>query len=295
MRLIVTADDLGLHRGMNEGAVRAHEHGIVTAVSISACGGAVDHAIALVAGCPRLEPGIHLTFVEERPVLPAREVPTLVGRDGRFPGSWRGVAARALTGRIDLDEMEAELRAQIDRLRSSGLTLVHANSHQHLHLLPGVFERVVRVAREAGIGYVRIANDPVPSLAIGPRAWALRALNAAGRRARRELPDSFATACATIGLARAGHLDEAMLTDLLGTVQGTTELVTHPGVGGDSIARDYAWGYDWDRETEALCAAGVARAIAERGITLVGPTQIGSGRASDPEGPRDVEIVDDHD
>ena len=277
MRLIVTADDLGLHRGMNEGAVRAHEHGIVTAVSISACGNAVDHAIELVAGCSRLEAGIHLTFVEERPVLPAREVPSLVGRDGRFPGSWRAVAVRALAGRVDLDELEAELRAQIERLRSSGVTLVHANSHQHLHLLPGVFERVVRVAREAGIGYLRIANDPIPPLAIGPRAWALRVLNAAGRKARRQLAGSFATASATIGLARAGHLDEATLTGLLATVRVTTELVTHPGIGGDSIARDFAWGYDWDRETEALCATGVARVIADRGIELIGPTKIGSG------------------
>src|SRR5260370_24294876 len=45
-RLIVTADDVGLHRGMTEGAIRAHRDGIVTACSVVASGVAFDDAVA---------------------------------------------------------------------------------------------------------------------------------------------------------------------------------------------------------------------------------------------------------
>ena len=65
-RLIVTADDVGLHRGMTEGAIRAHRDGIVTACSIVANGGAFDDAVARLQETPSLEVGVHLTLVEER-------------------------------------------------------------------------------------------------------------------------------------------------------------------------------------------------------------------------------------
>src|SRR4029079_10266433 len=64
-KLIVTADDVGLHRGMTEGAIRAHRDGIVTACSIVANGRDFDDAVARLRDVPSLEAGVHLTMVEE--------------------------------------------------------------------------------------------------------------------------------------------------------------------------------------------------------------------------------------
>ena len=70
--LIVTADDVGLHPGINEAAIRAHREGIVTSCSIVANGVAFDDAIARLRDAPSLEAGVHLTLVEERPLTKIR-------------------------------------------------------------------------------------------------------------------------------------------------------------------------------------------------------------------------------
>ena len=75
-RLIVTADDVALHRGMTDGAIRAHQEGIVTACSIVANGAAFEHAIERLRDVPALAVGIHLALVGERPL--AENVPSLV-------------------------------------------------------------------------------------------------------------------------------------------------------------------------------------------------------------------------
>ena len=63
-RLIVTADDVGLHPGMTAGAIRAHRDGIVTACSLVANGVAFYDAVERLREVPSLEVGVHLTLVE---------------------------------------------------------------------------------------------------------------------------------------------------------------------------------------------------------------------------------------
>ena len=77
------------------------------------------------------------------------------------------------------------------------------------------------------------------------------------------------TADMTIGLAQAGRLDGDALIRVLDRVDGLAELVVHPGLGTDRIARDYAWGYHWDVETASLCSGAVRDAIADQGIDLI--------------------------
>jgi hypothetical protein len=60
-----------------------------------------------------------------------------------------------------------------------------------------------------------------------------------------------------------------VLVGLLSGIPSLAELVVHPGVGTDAIARDYAWGYRWDTETSALCSDVVREAMAARNIDLV--------------------------
>lgn len=266
-RLIVTADDLGLHRGMTDAAIRGHEQGIVTACSISACGADVEHAAGAVRALPSLDAGIHFTLVEERPLLPASEIKSLVFKDGKFAGGYRELFVRYTLGRIDLDEVEAELRAQTARLRGLGVTLLHANGHQHLHVLPGIFERVLRVAAEFGIRYVRIPDDAARR-SLGMRELQVSALSRFARAASRLAAlRGFVTNDRTIGIRDAGHLDAGRIVELLDHVEGVTELVTHPGIG-DGLGERYGWSYEWQREADALCDPRVREECARRGIEL---------------------------
>lgn len=265
-RLIVTADDVGLHPGMTRGALAAHDGGIVTAVSVSPNGRDFEPAVELLRDRPRLDVGAHLTLVGERPLSDPAGIPSLVGPDGRLHSKYPAFAARHALGRIRRADLETELRAQVERLLATGLRVVHLNSHQHLHLLPRVLDVVLELAREHEIPVVRIPNEPAAGLSA--RGLQLQALNALGRRARGRVLASNRAPDRTVGVLAAGHLTAAALRRALDQVEGLTELVCHPGLGGSELAREYDWGYGWDEETAALRDPALPSLLLEKGISL---------------------------
>jgi chitin disaccharide deacetylase len=265
--LVVTADDVGLHAGMTRGALEAHDRGLVTAVSVVANGRALEPALEELRKRPGLDAGVHLTLVGERPLSPPAAVPSLLGRGGAFLPHMRSFALRYALGRIAAAEVEAELRRQIERLLAGGLHLVHLNSHQHLHVLPRVFAVVLRLAEEYRIPFVRIPREP--ALRVSGRALEIAVLNAAGRRARRRLPDTLKAADRTVGVLDAGRLtSERFETILANAGEGVSELVCHPGLGDRELAAAYTWGYAWEAETAALCDPRLPDLLRALGIEL---------------------------
>ena len=240
-RLIVTADDVGLHPGMTSGAIRAHREGIVTACSVVANGAAFYDAVERLRDVPSLEVGVHLTLVEER---------SLTGM--RLPRSY----VEFVRDMKDRAAIERELRAQIERVLAAALRVTHLNGHQHVHMWPSVFAIVSGLADEYGIGYVRRVRDR------GGRGGIVRRLSIAALNA-------LGSGGSTIGVMEAGHLTADRIIKLLDRVKGTTELVAHPGIGVDAYPH---WHYDWDGETEALCDLRLRKAIADRGIELIAPS-----------------------
>ncbi len=214
---------------------------------------------------------MHLTFVGERPLSPTAEVRSLLGRDGALLPDHRSFLQRWYRGGIALGELEREARRQIERLRDAGLAIRHVNAHQHLHVVPGVFDLVVRLAEEHSIPYVRLPRDAHPRAIRLGRWLAVRALSrfADGAAARLRRTSLLANGRA-IGIMEAGRITTARLVALLDHVAGVTELVSHPGEGDEAIARRYNWRYRWDAEREALCDPRVRDKIAAEGITLGG-------------------------
>ena len=270
-RLIVTADDVGLHPAMTSGAIEGHRRGIVTACSVVANGAAFDEAVERLREVPSLEVGVHLTLVGERPVSDPKRIRSLVSKNGSLHTSYVGFVRRYAAGAIRLAEVERELRAQLERVKNSDLAITHLNSHQHLHMLPAVHRLVVSLANEMNIAYVRTVND-LGATRGSLRRVSIAALSALGRRARRT---HVATRSAdqTIGVGGAGHLDEPTLLSLLTLVRGTVELVTHPA-SDQSPSNQYAWQYDWTSELAALTSSAVRQRIAERRIALIAPSAV---------------------
>ena len=233
---------------MTEGAIRAHRDGIVTACSIVANGRAFDDAAARLRDVPSLEVGVHLALVEERALTTGAPMP-------------RNYLRFILGRRTDV---EPELRAQIEKVLAAGLRVTHLNGHQHLHMLPRVRRVVERLARQYGIGYVRVVHDRGGR----GRRWSMAMLNRVGAAAPGR-PAGESARRYTIGVAEAGHLTAARIIELLDYVEGVTELVAHPGVGVTGYAH---WRYQWDEETRALCDPRVREAIERNGIERIAPS-----------------------
>lgn len=269
-RLVVTADDVGLHEGMTSGVLEAHREGIVTACSVVANGAAFDDAVRRLQDVPGLDVGVHLTLVEERPLTNGSEISSLVDASGRFSRNFRMFCLRYAAGRVRGVEVERELRAQIERVLDAGISPSHLNGHQHLHVLPAVFDLVCRLGVEYKIPFVRVPLESAPAhpLTLGRKA-SIRALVAFGRGARSRLSRTgLATSDTTRGIHDAGNIDVARLTTLLSGLQGLTELVVHPGRGDAEISRVYDWGYAWDAERSALSDPTMRTLLEQQGVRL---------------------------
>jgi len=264
-RLIVCADDMGLHPGINAGILRCYEQGIVRSASISPSGVAFDDACRSLARAPGLDVGIHLTLVGEAPVSAPGSLPTLAP-EGRLPEDYAVLFRRLLMRRIREEEVERELLAQAARARDAGIEASHLDSHQHVHLHPALLPVTIRVAQRFGVRALRAASRVMPMTGMKPALISLFARRGVTRirRAGLRTPDVF------VGLADTGRLDEARLLRLLGRLPaGTSELVCHPGSGDAAIASAYPWGFRWDAEAAALTSPVVREALARERIQLV--------------------------
>jgi predicted glycoside hydrolase/deacetylase ChbG (UPF0249 family) len=244
-RLIVNADDFGLTAGVNRAILELHRSGVVTSASLMARGAATEEAIAVGLSTPSLGVGCHVALVDGYPVLPRREIPTLVSETtGRFQPTLGAFLKRLLAGRIRSSEIEAEATAQIELLQSRNLALTHIDTHKHTHIFPAALRPVLRAARAAGIRAVRNPFEPAWSLRATPRApWMRRAQMGILRRfepafQRIMAEEGFLTTDGVLGVLATGTLDSKAVHSILrGLPPGTWELVTHPGYNDSDLAK----------------------------------------------------------
>ncbi len=255
-KLVVNADDFGFTRDVNQGIVRAHLDGILTAATLMATGAAFDDAIRLARQHPSLDIGVHLVLVGEPP-LP-RTVAQLV----------RAVAL----GRVRIYE---DLRNQIRRILDAGLNPTHLDTHKHTHLLPPVLEAVARLSEEFKIPWVRRPFDFRADYEGVP--WSKRAVGSALGVVRKR----FTRVLAKHGCRSTDHFTGFQVTGrynapqlarlILALPDGVTEFMCHPGICGDELrAASTRLQESRQRELDALTSAEVRAAVDGSGVQLSG-------------------------
>lgn len=273
-QLIVNADDYGRTEGVTRGIIRAHHQGIVTSTTVMMNMPKVEDALGLADDYPDLGMGVHLVFTAWRPLLPPVEVPSLVDEDGCFHSQ---EATSSRPQQIDTDELKAELRAQIERLRASGREPDHLDCHHFVHLYPPFFAVYVELAEEYSLP-VRLPFPPeeefdeaAASVAIahGLPSDLLREI------ARQDIglvqakgiphPDRF---------VRSFYGEEALTLETLlgileGLPEGISELMTHPGLADEKLLAKSTYAKERERELELLCHPRAKETVSELDIKLV--------------------------
>ena len=158
-QLIVNADDFGLHENINIGIIAGHVNGCITSTSLMAGGGAFEHAVYLAKASPQLGIGVHLTLVGCRPVSKPQEVPTLVDSNGLLPEKYPLFLRQFILGKVSLKDIHREFRAQVKKVLEAGLPITHLDSHQHMHVVPGIIDIAIEVANEFDIKAMRIPDE----------------------------------------------------------------------------------------------------------------------------------------
>jgi predicted glycoside hydrolase/deacetylase ChbG (UPF0249 family) len=287
--LVVTADDFGIGPGTSQGILDLAAQGLLTCTVLIVNSPHAEQAVRAwrQAGCG-LELGWHPCLTLDEPVLPAARVPSLVGPDGRF---WplNDFLKRVCMGRVSAAEIEAELRAQLERFEEMvGRPPVVVNSHQHAQVFRPVGDIVLDLlARHRPLPYVRRIREPWRMLWRVPGARVKRAaLSFLGRRdARQQEAHGFPGNDWLVGITDPEWVaDPDFLVRWLGRVPGqVVELACHPGHWDETlIGRDCTLEDGGVRrrveEFRRLSETSFREVCQRAGFVLAAPSEVGNIR-----------------
>ena len=158
IRLVVRADDFGFSHASNMALEKLLNEGTITAVSVIVNTGWLDETVEILKKHPQVSVGVHVCLNAEwqpyrwGPVLPAKEVPSLVDEWGHFFGTRKDLLAH----KPDMDEVEKEIRAQVELAIRKGLKISYMDHHMGAAVTtPEMRERFVKVAKEKKLAISR--------------------------------------------------------------------------------------------------------------------------------------------
>jgi chitin disaccharide deacetylase len=258
---------------VNDAVERAHTEGILTAASLMVGAPASADAVSRARRLPNLRVGLHLTLVEDRPVLSPAEIPDLIRTNGRLRNDIAAYGLAIMVSPSVRRQLRAEIRAQFEAYQSTGLALDHVNAHRHYHLHPAVLSEILAIGRDYGMRGLRAPFEPMSLLrsvertprrpvSIVAAPWAAMTL----RRARNA---GLITTDRVFGLTWSGAMTEDRIVGLLAKLPpGRTEIYTHPatsaGHGGAT------GGYHYAEELSALISRRCREAIQRSGAAVGG-------------------------
>jgi hopanoid biosynthesis associated protein HpnK len=234
--------------------------------------GAPD-AVRRARALPGLRVGLHLVLVEAKPTLPAERIPDLVDRNGYFRTDMARLGLEIAVRPAVRRQMAAEIAAQFEAYRATGLPLDHVNAHKHFHLHPMIAAQIIAIGRRYGVRAIRVPFEPAGVLAaIEPGGAAAssrllaqwtKVLRAQARRA------DLMTPGAVFGLAWSGAMTAPRVRGLIERLPpGLIEIYTHPATAGGFAGA--APGYRYAEELAALIDPSVIAAVKRSGYRLSG-------------------------
>jgi predicted glycoside hydrolase/deacetylase ChbG (UPF0249 family) len=157
---IVHVDDLGMCHAANEGGFEALAQGPATCGSVMVpCPWFAD-AAERARRQPELDLGVHLVLNSEfpryrwGPVAGRSAVPSLLDEEGFLPRTSLETLRRARP-----EEVEIELRAQVERALAAGIDVTHLDSHMGTCFFPPFLDVYARLARDFALPVFVVRPD----------------------------------------------------------------------------------------------------------------------------------------
>lgn len=163
--LIIHADDLAVAHSVDEASFAALESGAVSSASVMVPCPWLTEVADWYHDHPDADLGLHLTLTSEwktyrwGPVAPRDQVPTLVNPRGYF---WPDVAPVA--SRATADDVEREIRAQVEKAISMGIHPTHLDTHMGTLLARAdYYAAMVKVAHEYHLPFLAARPPLAPA------------------------------------------------------------------------------------------------------------------------------------
>ena len=246
-RLIINVDDIGIHEGAVEAAVDTITDGLAASGSVMAVCSGTSAALEVLADRPEVAVGVHLTLTRDFPHW--AWAPLTRGRSIQEDGLLLPIARREeLLHRAEVADVEAEFRAQIEKVLSAGVHPTHLDWHC---LADGGREDVFEVT-------LALAEEYRTTI----RAWTPHGRRRASERGYRVQDQPFLDSFA---LPVAGRL-ELLLERVEHLPDGLSEWAMHPATPdrNDTGAGVRA------ADRELLLSPLLREAVDEAGVAVLG-------------------------
>jgi hopanoid biosynthesis associated protein HpnK len=236
--MIINGDDFGFSSGVNRAIIKAHTCGVLTSASLMVTGEAFDEAVMLARAHPQLAVGLHLVLVCGRAALAPNQIPNLIATNGNFPYNPLRTGLRYQFNWAARSQLRQEIRAQLEKFRSTGLQLSHVDGHLHMHSHPVVLNLLIEMADEYGIKAIRLPYEELwltlsldRSQLLQKLTWSFvfSRLRKYGERVLKSAGISFADR--VYGLLQSGRMTEEYLLGLIPRIRADrVEIYFHPAM-----------------------------------------------------------------
>lgn len=260
--LVVNADDYGLTPSVSTGILKAHKNGIVTSTSVIANGIDIERSLKWLKNFPNLGVGVHLTLVDQlRSVTPEHKVNSLLV-NSKFRKNWRHFAMDWFLKKISRIQIELEFSSQIQYLLDRGFQIYHLDSHQYLHLLPGMPDIILSLVCKFKIPFIRVPKRHIR----GPIAVYMNHLGNRYHHYHQNIQVSE-----SLGFEDTGKMKKEKIIYLLKKLSDSpndlVDLTVHPSLLKGRNSHLFKWNRNRQEELDSLCAKDVLTDV-EKMFTL---------------------------
>jgi predicted glycoside hydrolase/deacetylase ChbG (UPF0249 family) len=239
-KLIISADDFGFSPAVNEAVLAGASAGILTAASVMVNMPFAEEACRQTQErCPRLSIGLHVTLTSGKPLTDPLEIPMLTDSHGMFCRNFLQLwnMLRSKNRNRFLKQIETELSSQMNVMEQFvtkyDLCFDHLDSHQHIHVLPGIWEWLSSEAEKRKL-HLRVPRERVMSWQRGIYRFPVWLFQGLIKRAilnwcLRNVPQQIGY----FGILESGKMDASAICAIiqsLDSVHDTYEINVHPSL-----------------------------------------------------------------
>jgi predicted glycoside hydrolase/deacetylase ChbG (UPF0249 family) len=224
--LIITADDFGASKNINEGIKIVADKKAITAISVlTNFSESLQELKQLSEDHPDIGIGVHLNIITGKPLLEAEQVPSLVNSSGCF---YTIDELLPKIKSISPDDLKRELRAQVIALTKNNIKLDHLSDQDGiLSLYSPFFDIIVDLAKEFNVPI----RTPFIASAKYPDIFPNSHLNKRGRQIARKF--AFSNPFSAINLLKYCHVPE---------MERKVNRLDELGIPHPDLLIDYFWG-----------------------------------------------------
>lgn len=216
--LIINADDFGYDEDTTNHTINLFERQVISSATIMTSHPFTDKAIDYAKNnIHRFSFGLHFNIVDGHHPL-SKNCTSLTNNINIFEKS-NLQRIKALTFRINPEDVAAELHAQLSYLFERGLKVTHVDSHGHMHKFPNVIKSMMPVLKKFHIDRVRCPQNMYQKINIS--RFIINTYCEYYFKSIKHPSNSFFL---------SDHADRNWLVDFLNKLpNGITELGIHPG------------------------------------------------------------------